>query len=245
MQWTVRLNSISTRISSYHWPLSLPYFLSLLQRVRGFSGSTLSFYTLKKKVQSNTHTRANPQNPQYLKLWFSEDLKPTTTKKENNTIYDSFSLSTCPHPPTYPHTNTHNQWKNWCHFEVSKDAQEAKSNKTNWEKWFQSPVITVLITYSALPLFYFLHPSNFRPASSWLQFAARRLSLCHPPYGFLSPSLSEAMETWFFYLVFLSAFFLSFVCSQHTSSCSPSIPCSHKFMHFSNTYLPTEPYICI
>lgn len=94
---------------------------------------------------------------------------------------------------------------------IRRFRQEAKSNRTVWEKWFQTPVILVLITYNILPLSL---PSALPLQTSWLQVVARHLSLCHPPYGLLSPSLSEAMETWFLSSVFLSRllfFLLSFL----------------------------------
>lgn len=83
----------------------------------------------------------------------------------------------------------------------------------DWEKWFQTLVVTALITYSALSPFLLslALPSSlplFSSVSCWLHSMARHLSRCHPPYGFpLSLSLCEAMETGFFCSVFLSTSF--------------------------------------
>lgn len=64
----------------------------------------------------------------------------------------------------------------------------------DWEKWFQTLVVTALITYSALSPFLLslALPSSlplFSSVSYWLHSMARHLSRCHPPYGFLFPSL--------------------------------------------------------
>lgn len=104
-------------------------------------------------------------------------------------------------------------WNSWCHFGAVRPAK-VRSNTALWEKWFQKLVITALITYSALsfpPPFLTLPPSSlFISASTWLRFSARRLSLCHPPYGSF-PSLCEAMEIVFFFFQLFHPSIFAFV----------------------------------
>lgn len=133
----------------------------------------------------------------------------------------------------YVHTRTHTHTvKRLMSFGVSSDAPEAKSNTAHWEKWFQTLVITALITYSArsfspfLPSFSLSLPPfpPFRSVSSWLQFMARRLSLCHPPYGFLSLFLAVWSNGNGVFLLDLSFHFF-FIRSPHLFlSCSLFLP---------------------
>lgn len=99
--------------------------------------------------------------------------------------------------------NEQAQWNSWCHFEAVGDGAEVHSNRALGEKWFQKLVITALITYSALsfpPPFLTLPPfSLFISASTWLQFMARRLSLCHPAYGFYFPLCVQQWKLFSFF----------------------------------------------
>lgn len=68
----------------------------------------------------------------------------------------------------------------------ASDRGKVRSSTALWEKWFQTLVITALMTYSAVsfpPPFLTLPPiSLFVSASTLLLFRTWRLLLCHPPY---------------------------------------------------------------
>lgn len=121
------------------------------------------------------------------------------------------------------------QRNSWSILELS-DPAKGRTSRALWEKWFQKLVFTALITYSALsfpPPFLTLPPSSlFISASTWLQLTARRLSLCHPPYGcsFLSV-WSNGNCFFFFQLIFPSVF--AFV--YQTSFCPDCpMPCMNS-----------------
>ena len=111
-----------------------------------------------------------------------------------------------------------------------------------------------------LPLSLFLSHSltlppfpPFRSISSWLRFMARRLSLCHPPYGFLSPSL--CVKQWkrdfsaraFFPLLFICSALLSLSLSLSLSSppFSPSSLTSSRNSSLIQALAVCVQYVCV
>lgn len=90
-----------SHISSYHWPLSHPHFLSLSQRVRGFYWSTINSHTHTEKTWTVNNTRANPHNA----------LKPGYTGGITCALY----VQQTNRKLMFPHTQM--QWNAWCHLE--------------------------------------------------------------------------------------------------------------------------------
>lgn len=94
---------------------------------------------------------------------------------------------------THSHTYAHILWKTYVIWSFQR-CTTSQVQHNDWEKWFQTLVVTALITYSALSPFLLslALPSSlplFSSVSYWLHSMARHLSRCHPPYGFLFPSL--------------------------------------------------------
>lgn len=100
----------------------------------------------------------------------------------------------CNHNALSQHTDTH--FVKWLMlFWVSRDAPVVQHSRLgemisepgnhSFNYIFRSlslspfPLFPLSVTLPSFP--------PFKSVSSWLQFMARRLSLCHPPYGFLSP----------------------------------------------------------
>lgn len=122
---------------------------------------------------------------------------------------------------------THTRSVKWLmSFRVSRDAPEAKSNTADWEKWFQTLVITALITYSALS---FPPPvlSPFLRASLPLDPSLLGFSLwpdvCHFAIILMASSLPLAVWSNGNGIFLLSrSFHFFFICSLHLSFFSVS-----------------------